>query len=425
MVLNHKILYIPIFILLFACSDASEREALFATVASSDNDSSDASAVETAPSVGLAATISSVMTVEPIDIDNVENTPVPENSTDSLQESDVVEDFRVLELQNYLTNLADTGQFMGSVLIARDGQILISEGYGMADIDAGRLNTPQTQLRIGSLTKQFTAAAVLRLQEMGQLNIDDPLSVYLPEYPGGEQITIHQLLTHSAGIPNYYSRQSDIAGLVQTPISLQNLISQFSSQPLDFAPGQRFAYSDSGYVVLTAVIEAVSGMTYEDFLQEQFFDELGMTQTGYDYLHDNLAEPARAYDLTQGGPRQVMDIESSWASGAGALYSTVVDLYRWDQALNGSAVLDDASLEKMFTPWIEMGEGYSSGYGWEIGQLAGRPAQTHAGSIFGFGSFFARFPEDNTTIIILGNGLQMSPRDMAENLANILFGAGS
>jgi CubicO group peptidase (beta-lactamase class C family) len=417
---DHKIFWITILIFLSACSSSGEREALFATVSNSEKSSTVATAVGTERPAGLAATISSVMTVEPGEIENLGSSG-PDKTPDSVLESSKTVDMRLPELQNFLAELAVTDQFMGVVLIAQDGQVLINEGYGMADIETGRPNKSQTQLRIGSLTKQFTAAAILRLQELGRLNVNDPVSVFLPDYPGGEQITIHQLLTHSSGVPNYYTRQSDLTELVQTPILLQDLLSQFSGQPLDFSPGQRFAYSDSGYVILTAIIEAASGMSYADFLQEQFFDKLRMTKTGYDYLHDNLAEPAKGYNLTPVGPQEIVAAESSWASGAGALYSTVEDLYHWDRALNGSQVLGRNSLESMFTPWVEMGQGYSYGYGWEIGLLAGRPAQIHAGNIFGFGSFMARFPEDDAVIIILGNGLQLSPRGIAETLANILF----
>ena len=421
MTLNLKFFWITIFIFLSACSNSGEREAIFATVSSSAESGLMATAVETEAAAGLAATIASVMTVEPLEIENLEVTPPFEITPDLAQESDLMLDTSQSQLQNYLANLAETGQFMGVVLIAENGQILINEGYGMADIDTGRPNTSLTQQRIGSLTKQFTAAAILRLQELEKLNVDDPVNLYLADYPGGEQITIHQLLTHSAGVPNYYTRQSDIASLVQTPISIQDLLGRFSGQPLDFPPGQQFAYSDSGYVVLTAIIESASGISYADFLQEQFFDQLGMARTGYDYLHDNLAEPAIGYNLTPRGPQEVASVESSWASGAGALYSTVEDLYLWDQALNDGQVIGKDSLESMLTPWIDMGQGYSYGYGLEIGHLAGRTVQTHAGNIFGFGSFMAHFPEDDATIIILGNGLQMSPRSMAEALANILF----
>lgn len=417
MILNSKTFRIVILLFLSACSSSSEREAFFATASNPGMNSASGTAVETETPTGLAATISSVMTVEPVDSAILET---PSVLPDLAQDSAAAEDLRPLQLQDYLAQLAESGQFMGVVFIAQNGQILIDDGFGMADIEDGRPNTAQTQLRIGSLTKQFTAAAILRLQELGRLNVNDTINVYLPNYPGGEQITIHQLLTHTAGVPNYTTR-SDLATVVQTPISLQDLLSQSSNQPLEFTPGQQFAYSDSGYVILTAIIEAVSGMSYADFLQEQFFNKLGMVNTGYDYLNDNLAESATGYNLTPGGPQRAVDTESSWASGAGALYSTVGDLYLWDQALNDNQILNADSLKSMFTTWVGMGQGYSYGYGWEIGHLAGRPVQTHAGNIFGFGSFMARFPEDDATIIILGNGLQLSPRMIAEELANILF----
>lgn len=420
MTLNNKLFWIVIFVFLSACSNSSDREALFATVSNSERGGSGLEAVGTEESGGIAATISSVMTVEPIQIDDVEQALDPASTVESNPDPGVTKELRHTQLQNYLDQLTETGQFMGTVLIAQNGEILLTDGFGLADIENGRNNSPQTQLRIGSLTKQFTAAAIMRLQELGKLDVNDSVNVYLPNYPGGEQITIHQLLTHSAGVPNYTRRQ-DLAQVVQAPISLPDLLAQFANQPLDFIPGQQFAYSDSGYVLLTAIIEAVSGMSYEDFLREQFFDSLGMTRTGYDFLRDNLTEPAIGYQLTPGGPQRAVDTESSWASGAGALYSTVQDLYLWDQALNSEQVLEKTSLQSMFTPWIEMGQGYSYGYGWEIGQIAGRKAQTHAGNIFGFGSFMARFPEDDATIIVLGNGLQLSPRLIAEELAIILF----
>jgi CubicO group peptidase (beta-lactamase class C family) len=417
MTLNYKVFWIAIFLFLSACSNSSDREALFATVSNSERDGSGDEVVGTEASGGIAATISSVMTVEPVQIDDGEQAVDPVLTVESVPDPGAIMD---IGLTQFLDHLTETDQFMGTVLIAQNGEILLTEGYGLADIANGRGNTPQTQMRIGSLTKQFTAAAILRLQELGKLDVSDTIDVYLPDYPGGEQITIHQLLTHSAGVPNYTRRQ-DLAQVVQAPITLPDLLAQFANQPLDFIPGQQFAYSDSGYVLLTAIIEAASGTSYEDFLQEQFFDTLGMTRTGYDFLRDDLTEPAIGYQLTPGGPQRAVDTESSWASGAGALYSTVQDLYLWDQALNNNQVLEETSLQSMFTPWIEMGQGYSYGYGWEIGQIAGRKAQTHAGNIFGFGSFIAHFPEDNAIVIVLGNGFQLSPRLIAEDLATILF----
>lgn len=413
--------------ILSGCSISPEREALFATVSSTEVTDSGSTAVETKKNADIAATISSVMTVEPAGQEGVALPTDPSESATATVPTGVENsesDPRVPQLQSYLDNLSKTSQFMGTVLIAEGGEILLNNGYGSADIETKRSNTPQTQLRIGSLTKQFTAAAILRLQDLGRVNVDDPVSNYLPDYPGGEQITIHQLLTHTAGVPNY-TRRPDLAQAVQTPITTEDLLAQFAGQSLDFPPGQQFAYSDSGYVILTTIIEKVSGQTYKDFMQTQFFEVLDMSQSGYDFLGDDLEEPAVGYQLTPGGPQQAVDTESSWASGAGALYSTTQDLYRWDRALSSAQLLEEVSLDSMFTPWVKMGQGFSYGYGWEIGQLAGRPSQSHAGNIFGFGSFMARYPEDDATIIVLGNGLQMSPRLIAEDLAVILFGAGA
>lgn len=419
-------LLVALLFVVTGCDDAAQREDLFATVSNTGTAEVGVENATTAENAGIAATIASVMTVEPAEqVEAVLTPPPPETQSKEDQTANQISasDPSVIQLQEYLESLAATGQFMGTVLVAQKGVVLINDGYGSADIEDGQPNTPQTQLRIGSLTKQFTAAAILRLQELGRLDVNDPLSAYLPDFPGGEQITIHHLLTHSAGVPNY-TRRPDLAQVVQTPTTLDNLLLEISSQPLDFQPGQQFAYSDSGYVVLTKLIEVVSGQSYVDFMQEQFFDTLGMSRSGYDYLHDGLESPAAGYQMSPNGPLRAVDTESSWASGAGALYSTTQDLYLWDRALADGRVLQQSSQEAMFEPWVEMGQGYAYGYGWEIGQMAGRPSQTHAGNIFGFGSFLARFPEDDATIIILGNGLQLSPRSIAEDLAAILFADG-
>ncbi|MFN2163540.1 MAG: serine hydrolase domain-containing protein [Candidatus Promineifilaceae bacterium] len=410
--------------LLSACGNTEEREALFAAVSNTGvaavGTAETASSEEgiTANADGIAATIASVMTVEPTERVDAVLSPTPlEQAVD-----EPALDQRAAALDDYLENLSETGQFMGTVLVASGGVVLLNEGYGLADVADGRANSPDTQQRIGSLTKQFTAAAILLLQERGLLNVNDAVSNYLPDYPGGEQISIHQLLTHTAGVPNY-TRRPDLAQVVQTPIALDDLLAEFSNQPLDFSPGQQFSYSDSSYVVLTKIIEAVAGQTYADFIQSQLLDVVGMSRSGYDYLHDELDEPAVGYQMSPAGAQPAVDTESSWASGAGALYSTTGDLYKWDRALAAGSLLQASSLDAMFSPWVDMGQGYAYGYGWEIGQMAGRPSQTHAGNIFGFGSFIARFPEDDAVIIVLGNGLQMSPRSIAEELSHLLFAA--
>jgi CubicO group peptidase (beta-lactamase class C family) len=305
-------------------------------------------------------------------------------------------------------------------LVAQDGRILLNQGFGEANVAAGIANAPETQFRIGSLTKQFTAAAILKLQEQGLLEGQDPLSKYLPDYPRGDEITIHHLLTHTAGIPNY-ERRPDLPEVVQSPIALDALIASFANQPLQFPAGQRYEYSSSGYVLLTKIIELVSGQSYAEFLQEQFFTPLDMAYTGYDFLAPGLPNPAVGYQLTPGGPQPAILTDSSWPTGAGALYSTVEDLYRWDRALYDDQILTAASRNAFFTPYVPTGQGAEYAYGWDIGETVGRPSIAHGGGIFGFASFMARFPEDDAVVIVLSNGIQMPPRIVAEGLAEILF----
>ena len=227
MTLNYKAFWIAFFIFLSACSNSGDRETLFATVSNSERGGSGDETVGTEASGGIAATISSVMTVEPVQIDDVDQDVDPVLTIESIPDPGATID---IGLTQFLDHLTVTEQFMGTVLIARNGEILLTTGYGLADIENGRGNTSQTQMRIGSLTKQFTAAAILRLQELGKLDVSDTVDVYLPGYPGGEQITIHQLLTHSAGVPNYTRRQ-DLAQVVQAPITLPDLLAQFAYQP--------------------------------------------------------------------------------------------------------------------------------------------------------------------------------------------------
>jgi CubicO group peptidase (beta-lactamase class C family) len=329
-------------------------------------------------------------------------------------------DRRSEQMGTYLVNLTDEGGFMGSVLVAQNGDILLNEGYGQANVGAEIPNLPETQFRIGSLTKQFTAAAILKLQEQGLLNVQDPVAKFLPDYPRGNEITIHHLLTHTGGIPNY-ERRRDLPEVVQSPIPLDELIASFSGQPLEFPPGQQYRYSSSGYVVLTKIIEIASGQPYADYLENQILIPVNMAYSGYNFLSPDLQNPAEGYHLTPGGARPAILTDSSWPTGAGALYSTVGDLYRWDRALYEDEILSTASRQAFFTPWMDTGQGTDYGYGWDIGTTAGKSSIAHGGGIFGFASFMARFPEDDAVIIVLSNGIQMPPRLIAEGLAQILF----
>lgn len=346
--------------------------------------------------------------------------PVDVNTNEPLDLRPEISDGRRQQMMDFLNRESERGNFMGSVLVAQGGTILVNDGFGQADVTAGIPNLPQTQFRIGSLTKQLTAAAILKLQEHGALDVQDPVAKYLPDYPRGTEITIHHLLTHTAGIPNYENRP-DLPNVAQSPIALDDLISSFANQPLEFPPGQGYQYSSSGYVVLTKIIEVAAGQPYADYLRSQFFDPLNMASSGYDFLSPDLPNPAVGYQLTPGGPRPAVTTDSSWPSGAGAIYSTVGDLYLWDRALNGQGILSEASQQAFFAPYVDTGQGSSYAYGWEIGSMAGHSGAMHGGGIPGFAAFMVRFPGDEAVIIVLSNSTQMPPRIIAENLAQILF----
>lgn len=336
------------------------------------------------------------------------------------------------EMAAYLEAYLETGFFMGSVLIAYAEEVLLRQGYGMADLEHRVANSSQTKFRLGSVTKQFTAAAILQLQEQGLLKVNNPISTYLPNYPEGNRITVHQLLTHTAGIPNYTSFP-DYVHKQRTAMTLDKTIAWFSDQPLEFIPGdslrdgkaERYSYSNSGYTLLTKLIEVVSGQSYADYLQHHIFEPLGMTNSGYDKAEPILPHRASGYAPAEEGYQNAAFIDMSIPSGAGGLYSTVEDLYRWDQALYTDAVLSESSRQLMFAPAVGMGEESGNahyGYGWVIDYAYERDRVGHGGRIDGFTTSIARYHNEQIVIIVLSN-LETAPVASISNaLAAILFG---
>jgi CubicO group peptidase (beta-lactamase class C family) len=227
----------------------------------------------------------------------------------------------------YLAGLAEHGALTGSVLIARGGQVLLSRGYGLADEASQAANTPETRFRIGSNTKQFTAAAILLLQEHGKLSVQDTVCKYIPDCPEAwRPMTLHHLLTHTSGIPDYINSPG-FPALIGTPATPEELIARFRNWPLLFAPGTRWSYSNSGYTLLGYVIERVSGESYAQFLQDNIFGPLGMTNTSSD--SNTPQPPAHATGYLSAGVQPVyLDMSEFYA--AGALASTVEDMLRWD-----------------------------------------------------------------------------------------------
>ncbi|MBA3825938.1 MAG: beta-lactamase family protein, partial [Ktedonobacterales bacterium] len=249
----------------------------------------------------------------------------------------------------YLNELDAKGMVTGSILVAQGGNIILSHGYGWADADSHVLNTAHTRFRIGSVSKQFTAIAILMLQDQGKLKVSDPLCHYVDACPAAWQpVTIQDLLIHTSGIPDYIAF-NDFPDLIGQPATVQALIDRFKNMRLDFKPGQRWSYSNSGYVLLGAIIERLSGMSYASFLQKMIFTPLGMADSGYDSNLPTLPEHATGY-LSVGVKPVYLDMSEFYA--AGALYSTVEDLFRWDQAIKHDHLVAAADLQEMFTPHI-------------------------------------------------------------------------
>jgi CubicO group peptidase (beta-lactamase class C family) len=287
--------------------------------------------------------------------------------------------------------------FSGVVLIAQNDLILVRKAYGYADRSRMIPNTLDTRFRLGSVSKQFTAMAILMLQARGKLNVQDRICRHLADCPTAwEDITIHHLLTHSSGMVDYLAQCFSSAGQVQ-----QTML-QARSQPLAFEPGARAAYSNVGYRVLAEIVERVSGDRYSPFLQKNIFGPLQMTRTAF----ETTETPGLAVGYTDKFlPACPMDM--SFEYGEGGINSTVEDLYRWDQALNSEKLIPQPLLESMFTAYIpaddQMGITGGVGYGWGVGRQSGHPVSLHGGFIQGFTSVIARFPDDRLTLIMLSN----------------------
>jgi CubicO group peptidase (beta-lactamase class C family) len=327
----------------------------------------------------------------------------------------------VNKVQKYMDAYAKCGFFNGSVLVAYKGRILLSKGYGLANMECNSPNIPQTKFRIASLTKGFTAMAVMQLEEKGLLRVEDSLSKYIPDYPLGEQITIHHLLTHSSGIMNLTNLphfDDKIRPLIWTT---ENLLNEFKHYPLDFKPGERHAYSNSGYVLLTFIIEQISGQTYSGYLQDHIFRPLEMNNTGVDLGRKIVLNRADGYLLEKEFIHTVYN-NMSTMSGAGALYSTVEDLYLWDRALYTDILVSKQTLIRIFTPYFAR----YGGYGWDVthSEINGllKNKRAHFGDVEGFVSYFSRYVDDDLTVIVLSNTMITPVEEINNTLAKIVFG---
>ena len=319
------------------------------------------------------------------------------------------------QLDSIFASMAADLQFNGVVLVAEGEEVLFENGYGLANREWEIPNTPETRFDIASISKQFTAALVLQLEAEGKLNLQDPLAKHLPWYRQdvGRQVTLFHLLTHRSGIPNYTSLPGVWQDSLRNHYRLPELIEKFCSGDPEFLPGSQYSYNNSGYVLLAAVIESVTGKKFEQVIRQRLLEPAGMRDSGVDSREEIILRRAGGYAVSAGKYQNANYTYMQNLAGAGNMYATAADLHRWDMALRQNKVLKPYSIEKMqkavsfgnnwITPWKN---GYGLGVGLAKAQVdEGGKKQVvfHSGHISGFSGFFCRLPERGQVVVLLSN----------------------
>jgi CubicO group peptidase (beta-lactamase class C family) len=323
----------------------------------------------------------------------------------------------VAKLDELLSTWASQYKFNGSALVSHKGKILLDKGYGLRDAVDKTPNDPNGIYQIGSITKQFTATVILKLQEEKKLNVTDKLSKYFPGYPKGDSITIEHLLTHTSGIYSYTNDPAFMQNEVTKPSNREKMMALFKDKPLNFSPGTQWDYSNSAYMLLGYIIEDVAKMPYEKAVRRYIFTPLGMTHSGFDFTHLSNREKATGYfRLTKEKIEPAPIVDSSVSYSAGAIYSSTGDLYKWHQSLQHNSVIKKASREKAQTPFLN-----KYGYGWAIDTVAGKKTVGHGGGIHGFNTNMVSIQDDNTCVILLANAANPNLDRITKDLFAILY----
>lgn len=316
-----------------------------------------------------------------------------------------VQESLAAKIDALLVPVYKVGEPGAALLVVKDGQVLVRKAYGTADLELGVGLEPDMVFRIGSMTKQFTAVAILMLMEQGKLSLNDPITKFLPDYPTqGRTITVEHLLTHTSGIKNY-TELPEWLPLMRKDMPLTELIALFKDKPLDFEPGERWRYSNSGYVLLGAIIEKAAGMSYEAFLQQAIFSPLGLKHTYYGSASRII--PRRIPGYGPGSDNTFLNAEyisMTQPYAAGSLLTNVDDLAVWNDALLSGRLIKRETLDKAWTPYkFKDGASAGYGYGWAIGEYEGHRMIIHGGGINGFLSDGILFPEDRLFVTLLTN----------------------
>lgn len=315
------------------------------------------------------------------------------------------------DVKAFLTETYSPDRPGASVVIMEKGEIIHQAGYGLANVELGVPITSDTVFRIGSVTKQFTAAGIMLLEQRGQLSVSDPIEKYLPDYPThGHVITIDNLLTHTSGIKSYTGIPDYMDTEIRNDLTTEELIDVFDNLPMEFAPGDKWNYNNSGYVLLGAIIEVVSGTSYEDFIAEQIAGPLGLESTVYGGPK-LIPNRASGYGIDDDG--NIVNagfLSMTQPHAAGSLLSTTGDLASWHKALTGGEFIHDDSYRKMTSPFeLNDGELYPYGYGLGIGTMRGRRSVVHGGGIHGFTCYSMWLPDEDIYVAVLTNGATDGP----------------
>lgn len=291
-----------------------------------------------------------------------------------------------------------------TLIVVKDGKTLLRKAYGMADV-AGKVEMrPDATLRLGSITKQFTAVAIMMLADEGKLSVSDPITEFLPDYPTqGKVITVEHLLTHTSGIVSYTGKP-DFRSQSLRDVTVPQMLDYFKNDPIEFTPGTKHAYNNSGYFLLGAIIEKLSGQSYAKFVEQRIFVPLGMTHTAYEGHERAFILRAAGHEKTPAGfgPSQPLSMSQPYA--AGSLVSTVDDLAKWDAAISAGKLLKPASWKQAFTAYaLADGKSVDYGYGWGVGKLRGSEAISHGGGINGFSTYAMRMPQEKVYVALLTN----------------------
>lgn len=310
-----------------------------------------------------------------------------------------------------------------SVGVMQSGRVLVAKGYGFADLENEVPATEHTVYRVGSITKQFTAAAIMLLVERGKLSLDDELTKFLPDYPTtGHRITVDRLLTHTSGIKGY-TEMAKFWEQSRLDLTHDQMIALFSAEPFEFAPGERYQYNNSAYYLLGLIVEKVSGQSYADFLKQHVFGPLGLTETHYLDESPIVKHRAEGYEVRSGTVMNDDPLSMKLPYAAGSLGSNVLDLMKWQTALVANRLLKPESYARMQTPaTLNDGSRTTYGYGLGMGVMEGRRKVAHGGGINGFRTQLAYYPDDRLIVVVLCNTGAANPEILESTIARLVLG---